>query len=147
MSGWPFPVGLCPLHVLPHAISEPRTTSWILAFSSWRLSGACCSPHRVVADASLQGLSGCLYTLWCFHIPSLRFHGAPWRFASRPQGRYGRNAGYPTSPVQTRTCSFPASGSSVTLASVQVVSVSRHLLFARARREVGSYCSGPTCPG
>ena len=32
---------------------------------------------------------------------------------------YGRNAGYPTPPVQTRTCSFPASGSSVALASVQ----------------------------
>ena len=33
--------------------------------------------------------------------------------------RYGRDAGYPTPPVQTRTCSFPASGSSVALASVQ----------------------------
>jgi hypothetical protein len=30
---------------------------------------------------------------------------------------YGRNAGYPAPPVQTRTCSFPASGSSVVLAS------------------------------
>jgi hypothetical protein len=30
---------------------------------------------------------------------------------------YGRNAGYPAPPVQSRTCSFPASGSSVVLAS------------------------------
>jgi len=34
-------------------------------------------------------------------------------------GRHGRNAGYPAPPVQTRTCSFPASGSSVALASAQ----------------------------
>src|SRR5215470_13148910 len=33
--------------------------------------------------------------------------------------RHGRDAGYPTPPVQTRTCSFPASGSSVALASAQ----------------------------
>ena len=33
--------------------------------------------------------------------------------------RHGRNAGYPTPPVQSRTCSFPASGSSVALASAQ----------------------------
>src|SRR5262249_61499650 len=33
--------------------------------------------------------------------------------------RHGRNAGYPAPPVQTRTCSFPASGSSVALASAQ----------------------------
>jgi hypothetical protein len=32
-------------------------------------------------------------------------------------GLYGRNAGYPAPPVQSRTCSFPASGSSVVLAS------------------------------
>jgi hypothetical protein len=56
--------------------------------------------------------------------------------------RYGRDAGYPTPPVQTRTCSFPASGSSVALASVQ-----GKTLFAKARREVGSSDSGPTCPG
>ena len=30
---------------------------------------------------------------------------------------YGRHAGYPAPPVQTRTCSFPASGASVVLAS------------------------------
>src|SRR5262249_35340285 len=33
------------------------------------------------------------------------------------RGLYGRNAGYPAPPVQSRTCSFPASGSSVVLAS------------------------------
>ena len=63
------------------------------------------------------------------------------------QHRHGRDAGYPAPPVQTRTCSFPASGSSVALASAQAVSVSGHTLFAIARREVGSYESGPTCPG
>jgi hypothetical protein len=30
---------------------------------------------------------------------------------------YGRNVSYPAPPVQSRTCSFPASGSSVVLAS------------------------------
>jgi hypothetical protein len=61
--------------------------------------------------------------------------------------RHGRNAGYPAPPVQSRTCSFPASGSSVARASAQAVSVSGHPLCAMARREVGSGCSGPTCPG
>jgi len=70
-----------------------------------------------------------------------------WFFLPRPWRRYGRNAGYPTSPVQTRTCSLPASGSSVALASVQTVTVSRDPLLARARREVGSSDSGPTWPG
>jgi hypothetical protein len=35
------------------------------------------------------------------------------------KSRHGRNAGYPAPPVQSRTCSFPASGSSVALASAQ----------------------------
>ncbi len=35
------------------------------------------------------------------------------------RSRHGRNAGYPAPPVQTRTCSFPASGSSVARASAQ----------------------------
>jgi hypothetical protein len=39
-----------------------------------------------------------------------------WRHMSL-RSLYGRNAGYPAPPVQTRTCSFPASGSSVVLAS------------------------------
>ena len=60
----------------------------------------------------------------------------------RESRRHGRNAGCPTPPVQSRTCSFPASGSSVALASAQ-----GHTRFAIARREVGSCCAGPTCPG
>jgi hypothetical protein len=64
-----------------------------------------------------------------------------------PWSSYGRNAGYPTSPVQTRTCSVPASGSSVARASVQKVTVSRDPLMARARREGGASDSGPPCPG
>jgi hypothetical protein len=36
-----------------------------------------------------------------------------------PGARHGRDAGYPALPVQTRTGSFPASGSSVPLASAQ----------------------------
>ena len=46
--------------------------SWILAFSSWCLSGPCCSPHRVVYGAETQGLMRCLYTSWHCCIPSLR---------------------------------------------------------------------------
>jgi len=49
--------------------------------------------------------------------------------------------------THTRTCSFPASGSSVALASVQEIPASKHLLVAKARREVGSSVSDPTCPG
>src|SRR5918999_3255720 len=35
----------------------------------------------------------------------------------------GRDAGYPAPPAQTRTCSIPASGSSVALASAQAKTV------------------------
>jgi hypothetical protein len=44
--------------------------------------------------------------------------------------------------VQSRTCSFPASGASVARASAQ-----GHTLFASAHRAVGSCGAGPTCPG
>ena len=36
---------------------------------------------------------------------------------------HGRDAGYPAPPAQTRTCSIPASGSSVALASAQAETV------------------------
>ena len=36
-------------------------------------------------------------------------------------GSHGRNAGYPAPPAQTRTCGFPASGSSVVLAFAQSI--------------------------
>ena len=65
------------LQVIHPALSQPRTASWILAFSSLRLSGSCCSRRKVVYGAKTQGFSGYLYTRWCFHIPALRFHGAP----------------------------------------------------------------------
>ena len=48
VSGWAFPEGLCTLLANHHVIPQPSATSWILAFSSWRLSGACYSPFRVV---------------------------------------------------------------------------------------------------
>ena len=51
MPGAPFPVGLCTLQVIHHVISQPSTTSWRLVSSSWCLSGACCSRHRVVHNA------------------------------------------------------------------------------------------------
>ena len=35
----------------------------------------------------------------------------------------GRDAGYPAPPAQTRTCSIPASGSSVALASAQAETI------------------------
>src|SRR5262249_43502357 len=43
---------------------------WGLASPAWGLAGACGSPRRVVYDADLQGLIGCLYTqgvATCFH--------------------------------------------------------------------------------
>ncbi len=42
-------------------------------------------------------------------------------------GRRGRDASYLAPPAQTRTCSFSASGSSVVLASAQVVTVAGQL--------------------
>ena len=49
------------------------------------------------------------------------------------KSRHGRNAGYPAPPMQSRTCSFPASGSSVALASAQ----------GRTVVSSGPVCSGP----
>ena len=60
------------LQVIRLAISQPSTTSWILAFSSWCLSGACCSQRGVVRVAELQGLREYLYTLRYGYIPLLR---------------------------------------------------------------------------
>jgi hypothetical protein len=76
MPGAPFPVGLCTLQVIHHVIPQPSTTSWGLVSPSWRLSGPCYSPRRVVCDAEAQGLIGYLYTRGCFHILPYRFHGA-----------------------------------------------------------------------
>ena len=77
MPGPRFPVGLYTLQVIHRVIPQPSTTSWGLVSPAWRLSGACCSRHRVVYDASLQGLIGYLSTQRCFHILPHRFHGAP----------------------------------------------------------------------
>lgn len=59
----------------------------------------------------------------------------PW--ATRPGHiSRGRNAGYPAPPTQTRTCGFPASGSSVALASARIFTVTRYkiqLLFPAVR--------------
>src|SRR5438477_1030964 len=44
------------------AFLSPATTSSGLVSLAWGLSGACCSPQRVVYDASLQGLTEYLYT-------------------------------------------------------------------------------------
>ena len=59
----------------------------------------------------------------------------------------GRNAGYPAPPAQSRTCGFPASGSSVALASAQTFTVARYkvqLLFPAVRlaRVIQPYMSG-----
>jgi hypothetical protein len=56
----------------------------------------------------------------------------------------GRSARYPAPPAQTRTCSIPASGSSVVLAFA-----SCKMIFARVAilcSEVGLGCSSPTYP-
>ena len=67
-------------------------------------------------------------------------HGIPPR-ATPLCASYGRNAGYPAPPARTRTCSFPASGSSVVLAFAQA-----NGLIAISRSEVGSCDSSPACP-
>src|SRR5712691_5943847 len=57
------------------AFLSQATTSCGLVSLSWGLSGACCSHHRVVYDASLQRLIGCLYTQGVstfFHAASRR---------------------------------------------------------------------------
>jgi hypothetical protein len=46
-----FPVGLFALQVIHHDIPQPSTASWILAFSSQCLSGACCSHYEVARSA------------------------------------------------------------------------------------------------
>src|SRR5262249_11474454 len=52
------------------------------------------------------------------HVGGARCAGPALLAAGGPASQfYGRNAGYPAPPVQSRTCSFPASGSSVVLAS------------------------------
>ena len=48
----------------------------------------------------------------------------------------GRNAGYPAPPAQSRTCGFPASGSSVALAFARIFTVACYkiqLLFPTVR--------------
>jgi hypothetical protein len=94
MSGSAFPVGLCMLQVIRLAISQPSTTSWILAFSSWCLSGACCSQRGVVRVAELQGLREYLYTLRYGYIPLLRFT-AHALLAEMPREGCGRRRGLP----------------------------------------------------
>ena len=59
----------------------------------------------------------------------------------------GRNAGHPAPPAQSRTCGFPASGSSVRLASARIFTVTRfkiQLLFPAVRlaRVIQPYMSG-----
>ncbi len=44
-------------------------------------------------------------------------------FSFSLEGSRGRDAGYPAPPAQTRTCGFPASGSSVILAFAQDKSI------------------------
>src|SRR5215475_3745800 len=76
MSGSFFPVGLGTLRATHHVIAEPSNASWILAFSSHRLSGACCSQCEVARNAELQGLMGHLHAPRSYDIPTVSFHGA-----------------------------------------------------------------------
>ena len=59
--------------------------------------------------------------------------------------RRGRNAGHPAPPTQSRTCGFPASGSSVVLASVQ--DINNYALIAIPHSEVGLCLPDPTVSG
>ena len=47
------------------------------------------------------------------------------RYLNGVKGSCSRNAGYPAPPAQTRTCGFPASGSSVVLAFAQSKTIMR----------------------
>src|SRR5712691_3046469 len=93
------------------AFLSQATTSCGLVSLSWGLSGACCSHHRVVYDASLQGLIGCLYTQGVstfFHAASRRTERRLLAVAFRVEPVVIQPA-----PPQTRTCAMNASGSSV----------------------------------
>src|SRR5215813_13154671 len=79
------------------------------ASRSWVFSMRKCSWTALIRAARRPSLIG--------GITHLRF--ILRHVFSVPRSRHGRDAGYPTPPVQTRTCSFPASGSSVALASAQ----------------------------
>jgi hypothetical protein len=58
-----------------------------------------------------------------------------------------RDSGYPEPPPQTRTCGFPASGSSVALAFARTVTVARSTVqLLSPRSEVGSCLPDPACP-
>jgi hypothetical protein len=37
--------------VIHHIVSQPSTASWLLTFTSQRLSGACCSRYAVAHNA------------------------------------------------------------------------------------------------
>src|SRR4029453_19093324 len=84
--------------------------------------------QAIVACANHDGIVGLCHSetssIWIGFVrhPVPSFGGGNYpkvvQKASQPfWPLYGRNAGYPAPPVQSRTCSFPASGSSVVLAS------------------------------
>src|SRR5712691_12759319 len=99
------------------AFLSQATTSCGLVSLSWGLSGACCSHHRVVYDASLQRLIGCLYTQGV----STFFHAASRRTQRRLLGVGCRVEPVVTHPAppQTRTCAMHASGSSCRAAAAR----------------------------
>jgi hypothetical protein len=78
-------------------------------------------------------------------LPMTTVAGVPPFHSGGTRGLYGRNAGYPAPPVQSRTCSFPASGSSVGLASAVQSRAFRQTLSDVFRR--GAHASMLACLG
>src|SRR5262249_44160337 len=87
--GWGTSFGSDPLHALNLCLSDCYVTPRVTPFAQ-------------------------THPAWCKYSQQYPFSSNPCSDFGR---LYGRNAGYPAPPVQSRTCSFPASGSSVVLAS------------------------------
>src|SRR5262249_37847169 len=85
-------------------------TSCRSAFSSRRLSGACCSQCEVARNAELQGLMGHLHAPRSYDIPTVSFHGARSPKSS-PDTRYSGTAarGRHWDDQWPADCSAPAS--------------------------------------
>src|SRR4029434_8108599 len=75
MSGLGFPVGLCTLLVNHHGISQPSTTSWRLASSSWYLLGHVSHRARWSARLMSKGSKGACTPSGIATFPFAALHG------------------------------------------------------------------------
>jgi hypothetical protein len=92
MSGVPFPVGRCTLLANHHGISQPSTTSWRLASSSWYLLGHVSHRARWSAPLMSKGSKGACTPSGIATFPFAALHGTasswnqPSRFCLSTQG-------------------------------------------------------------